>query len=125
MSGEVKVTAAIQVEKSSFKFPKVGGVQLDFDLAGDGGGNPGLVEIGTSEEAIALGDITTPGWLWAKNLDPTNYVEWGPYDGAAMELCGRMEAGEPILFRLAPASVTLYMKANTAPCKVQFYVFED
>ncbi len=30
--------------------------------------------IGTSTEALALGDVATPGYLFVKNLDSTNFV---------------------------------------------------
>jgi hypothetical protein len=30
--------------------------------------------VGTSEEALVIGDITTLGWVWFKNLDATNPV---------------------------------------------------
>lgn len=78
-----------------------------------GGGNPGIVDIGTSEEDIALGDIATPRWTFFKNLDTTNYFEVGPKSGGAMVVFARLGPGEGTWIPLA-AGVTLRAKANTA-----------
>ena len=76
MANEIQVSMSLVVSNGSFKFRfQPGGLQ--FDQTGTGGGNPGLVSVGTSEENIALGDITTEGWVVMMNLDATNYVEWG------------------------------------------------
>jgi hypothetical protein len=78
--------------------------------------------IGTSEENIAtFGDVGTEGWCYMRNLDTTNYVQWGP---ATASYVGRLEAGETASFRMEP-STTLYLKANTAACEVEIWVAED
>ena len=78
--------------------------------------------IGTSEEELATGDLSTMGWLWMQNLDATNYVQWG---FATTDYGGRMEAGETAgPFRTEPAA-TIYLKANTAACKIHYRWLED
>lgn len=56
-----------------------------------------------------------------KNLDDTNFIEWGFSTGV---YGGRLEAGEIALFRLNP-STTVYLKADTAACKMTIYSLED
>lgn len=83
-----------------------------------GGGGPGVVTIGTSEEDIDFGSITFKGWVFMLNLDDTNFVTWGPNSGGSMVAMGQMFAGEMALFRMRFSSTTLRMKADTASCKV-------
>lgn len=80
------------------------------------------VSIGTSEQDVAFADLTTLGWVWMRNLDLTNYVDWGPKSGGSMVGIGRLQPGEVALFRLKPG-ITLRMVAHTAACKVQFKVW--
>lgn len=55
--------------------------------------------IGNAAEALYVGDMTTPGYMAAKNLDATNYVEIR--DGADGADLVKLLAGELALFRLA------------------------
>jgi hypothetical protein len=124
MSDEITIQASLQVENGTYTQPKLGSGIHKFDQASAGGGVPGTVSVGTTAETISTGDLTTPGWVWMKNLDATNYVQWGMSDGGTLKTVGRLEAGEMALFRLDPGA-TLMMKANTAACLVQIAVQED
>lgn len=78
--------------------------------------------IGTSEESITFTDIATNGFVLLHNTDSTNYVQWGFATGV---YGGRMKAGELAgPFRLEPGA-TLYLKSNTAACKVRVIHYED
>ena len=78
--------------------------------------------IGTTEESITLTDVTTNGFVLLHNLDTTNYVQWGFATGV---YGGRLKAGETAgPFRLEPGA-TLYLKANTAACRVRVIAYED
>lgn len=72
--------------------------------------------VGTSNEALLVGDVTGGGFVFCRNLDATNYVEIS-LDNAQSQVVGKLLAGEWILFK--PETDTLYAKANTAPCNVQ------
>ncbi len=77
--------------------------------------------IGTSAEAFALGECTSPGWFMAKNLDDTNYVEI--YDSTSGHVVGKMLAGEsygPV--RLGSDMQAPAAKAHTAACLVEYQV---
>lgn len=82
--------------------------------------------IGTSDEALDFGDITSPaGRVAIKNLDATNYVELslatgGSFDGSRFAKIG---PGEAIIY--CPAvSGTIYAQADTASCLVQVVACE-
>lgn len=73
--------------------------------------------IGTTETAIVLPGISTPGWVLVNNLDGANYVELTCVSGVYGTV--RVPPGRPALFFMDGAS--LYGKANTA--SVQLEVF--
>lgn len=82
-----------------------------------------VVTVGTAEEDLSLGDITVNGWVMMKNLDPTNYVTYGPKSAGAMVPYGRLKPNEGWqAVRLEPG-VTHRWQANTAACKVQVKAF--
>lgn len=59
--------------------------------------------------------ITTPGFLILQNLDPTNYILYGPYISSAQKVWGKIMPGHFALCMLDPATV-LSFTANTATC---------
>lgn len=80
-----------------------------------------IQEIGTSEEEITQGaDLGTPGYVLAKNLDSTNYIEIGSTTGV-YDI--KLKAGEFALWR--HNSATIYTKANTAACDLEYILIED
>ena len=78
--------------------------------------------IGTSEESITFTDIATNGWAMLTNMDSTNYVEWGFSTGV---YGGKMKAQESAGPFRVNAGATLYLKANTAACRVRVVMYED
>jgi len=96
-------------------------VAFTVDQAVQSGSSPGFVTVGTVEESETFGEITTLGWCKIKNLDATNYVDFGVTTTVYMI---RAEAGETATFRFVPG-VTLYMKANVAACMVEIRCYND
>ena len=82
------------------------------------------VSVGTSEEVLSFGDITTEGLVVLKNLDDTNFVTVGPESAGAMVGLLKVEPGEVQFFRLLPTA-TVRAQADTAAVKLQVTVFED
>ena len=73
-----------------------------------------VVDVGTSEESVAFGDIT-PGTICLENLDPTNYVE---FSTVTTNYDLRLPAGNGRALITFSGAQTLYLKANTSSCKV-------
>lgn len=119
MANEIRVNLQFDVNKGSFtdSFPIPSRL---YTQTGEGGGNPGTISVGTSEETLSFSELGTEGWLCFKNLDPTNYVQWG---FATTAYGGRISPGGFGIFELEP-STTLYLKANAAACKMQIKCFE-
>jgi len=79
--------------------------------------------IGTSEEAIDLGELTAPlGWAIFINRDSTNYLEIRSGSGAANDVI-RLNAGEFALFRFGSDVTAPYAIANTAACQLEYAIF--
>lgn len=83
----------------------------------------GIVIVGTSEEDMGIGDISTEGILIFQNLDSANYVTWGPKSGGSMVACGQIKAGEFAFFRMDSAA-TIRWIANTAAVKLRKILLE-
>lgn len=83
----------------------------------------GAQTIGTSYEAIAIGDVATAGVAVFKNLDATNYVEIGVEVSAAFYAFAKLKPGEAYPIRLA--SGTIFAKANTAPVSLEYTIYSN
>lgn len=78
--------------------------------------------VGTSAEALEVGDMTTPGVIMLKNLDDTNFVELR--DGADGADLVKILAGETSgPWRLA--TTTPYVIADTASVEVEYMLVEN
>lgn len=116
MANELKITINVNYEKSTeivdlFESNNVTVTGTEYWH--------GIQSVGFSgEEAVNVADIGTQGYVYAKNLDSTNYVTIGTTGALAVKL----KAGESNVWRTAGA---LYALANTAACRVEFLIFEE
>ena len=69
------------------------------------------------------GPVTTPYYIWIRNLDATNYVRVGRDDSGTMRPMARLEAGEMAMFPIDD-SITLYAQADTASVDIETLVME-
>ncbi len=122
MANEMSVRVSVLAKKGKFKWPWNPG-QVDADLAA--GVRSGNVQaIGTNEEVLDFGDAGTFGWLFLRNLDDTNYVEYGPEDSGAMIPFGKLKPGELGVMRLVPG-IVVRAQADTASCNVDVNLLDD
>jgi len=129
MADEFTCTFNIRLQNGVYKDSyNPGQVQIDQAAIGK---SDQILSIGTSEEDVTLGDISTEGVCILQNMDTTNYVSWGKKDGSGnMQAIGRLKAAPsatepsfPAIFTFEPGA-TLRMQANTAACNVRVIVFE-
>lgn len=88
----------------------------------------GIQNIGTSEENLNAGDLTTNGFLFIANLDPTNYVDWGMSDSGTMKAWGRLKPGlvaSSFACGYVGPGVAIRLKANTSACNVLYKWLND
>jgi hypothetical protein len=88
------------------------------------GAHSQVVSVGTTEEDMPVGEVTTLGWLYIRNLDATNVVKYGPKSAGAMIAFARIKAGEFAWLRLEPG-ITLRWIADTAAVNVQMKLYQD
>jgi len=125
MASEITISMTIACINGDYNYRRsLSGEQ--FDQAAQGASS-GIQEIGFGgHEAIEVADLGTEGWLFMRNLDDTNFVDFGIEVAAAFEPVGRMEPGEPAMFRLSKdAGATLFAQADTAACNVEYMILED
>jgi len=78
--------------------------------------------IGTSEVTISLpASIGNAGLCIIENNDATNFVDVGFATG---NYPLRVPKGQPMQLWLTPATATLYLKSDTAPCDVSVAIIE-
>jgi hypothetical protein len=79
-------------------------------------------EIGLSEEALALGEVTALGWALFINRDETNYLEIRSASGAGNDII-KIKPGKFALFHFGSDVTAPYAVANTAACKLEYWIF--
>lgn len=79
-----------------------------------------IQSIGTSEEAIDMGDIAAGGFSFWWNHDATNFVTIRSGTGA--DDLVKIGPGEPALFRLTASAP--YAIADTAACELEYVILE-
>lgn len=122
MAGEIRAQLSLRVTKGNFDDSIA--VSISADQAGVGGGNPGIVDIGTTDEPITAGDLaSTKGHAVFRNLDDTNYVDIGPESNGVIVPTMRLKPGEFGYLPLVP-DVTLRARANTAACRVMVKIYD-
>lgn len=72
MANEIALTAALSITKSGVT---ISGAVTGKAITQSGDQSIGNIQIiGTSSEAITIGDVVTIGYIYFKNLDATNFV---------------------------------------------------
>lgn len=98
-----------------------GGESVSRTQTNAGGGNPGIINLTTSEEDCAFGELTSPHEIWIKNLSSTETVILGPKSAGAMVPFLQIEPLEEQPLRFYQAALpTLRWKA-TGACRVKIY----
>jgi len=124
MANEIQITLNATVVNGFYRDTIQPGL-LQVDQAAIGrGGHVQLIGFAAPEE-VDLGDVSTNGILYLRNLDDTNYVLFGPQsDAATIEVFGKLKPGEYAIMRLAP-TIVLWAQADTGDCLVDVKLFED
>jgi len=118
MANELTLTVGMTFSKGGAEGQRSDSIQVT--VTGDAF-NHNVQEVGTTEEELAQNTILgTPGYLFVKNLDATNYVEIGT---TTTKYAVKLKAKEIALFRVD--GTTIYAKANSAACNVEYWLIED
>lgn len=118
MANELQVSGGISFTKSGATLSK-NFSNTYFTVSGTAGVS-NIISVGTGDESLALGDISTIGWVFFHNLDAINYISVGS-DGTLYPI--RLNAGEFALMRWNAAAI--HAKANTGACNFEYLLIPD
>ena len=118
MADEIAVIAGLSFEKGG-KSASIAAIRQTIDMTGGDYVHRNQT-IGTSEEALDIGDIGTPGWCGFTNLDGTNFISLRAGSGLANMI--KVLPGETVVFRLATS--TPYAIADTGACDSEYLILE-
>ncbi len=121
MANELTITISLTYERGKTKL-SVQENNLQVDVTGDLAIQH-VQNVGTSEVAIDLGGVTAGGYMFARNLDSTNYVEIRSGTSATDVI--RLKAGEVALFRLSADSTAPFAIADTAAVDLEYLLLSD
>jgi len=117
MAAEATLTATLSFVKGNLPIQTLAPGQQSIDVAGATYMRQVQI-VGTTREAMLLGDVGTPGYVMLHNCDATNFVEVFPNNTDAGLV--KLLKGEWAVFRLDSAAP--YLKADTAPCNVEIFL---
>lgn len=122
MANEISVTSALSVAKTELAMSRSGTKQFDLTAAVPAM-SPGIIEVGTSHEALDLGDVAgAGGFCWFQNLGPTNYVELGVDVSATFYPLVRLYPGQATVFALGTTAP--YARANSAAVRMEALILD-
>jgi hypothetical protein len=110
MANEIAASVSLSVSKNGAAIAS-GQLSIVDDMAGDQM-ITNVQAVGTSAEAVNLGDVSTVGYVLFKNMDATNYVELALASDVLSQIFAKLLPGDIALIPLATA--TIYAMANTA-----------
>jgi len=119
MADELKIQAMMSFAKGTIPRQKFDSGQVSVTVAGSNYHRT-VQAVGTSKEALSLGDVATPGYVILHNLDDTNFVLL--YPNATHDPLVQLKAGEwsgPL--RFAPGA-TPNVKADTGACNLEIFL---
>lgn len=76
--------------------------------------------IGTSEEAIGLGEVTSLGWAIFINRDSTNFITLKTATSGT--IFARLNAGEFAMFRFGSGVTAPFATADTAAVQLEYMI---
>jgi hypothetical protein len=119
MANEITVSGSMTFQKGNVS-ASMGKSGVRADVAGTKYAEF-VQEIGTSAEALELGDVGTPGYVMIENLDATNFVSLRPTSSSAdmIKILPGEFAGPFMLAAAAPFAI-----ANTAAVKIRCLLIE-
>lgn len=126
MANEISATPGISVTPSGGATMTRGGSTITISLVDSAQRYvAGIQTVGTSEEALNLGEVagTTLGWAWFKNLDATNFVSIKTATSGT--IFAKLKAGEACMFRFGSGVTAPYVIADTASVRLEYTVFVD
>lgn len=137
MADEATVRGSLNIKTTNLEFRSYP-TAFNVDVSGEIGPTPGAFSASTDGTNVDLSELTTPGLCVIRNLDATNYVEVGIWDGLEFYPIIEVGPGEHYVLKLSRnignsygtgtgtlgADTSMRIKADTAACVVVVEAFE-
>lgn len=124
MAKELQYTITGEYQKGNSLKQTFGGIKNQVTVSGNVA-LAGVNSVGTSEEAIPLGEVTAAkAGMYVKNLDDTNYVEIRDATGASNDVI-YVPAGKDVFFYFGTDVTAPYWIANTAAVLVEWRMYPN
>ncbi len=138
MASEASIRTSLQIKSGKLEYRSQPTAFLA-DVSGSKGPTPGAIAATIAGVDVDLSELTVNGLCRIMNLDDTNFIEVGVWDGVSFYPMMDLLAGESFVFRLSAdlgkefgtgtgttgTDVnTLRIKADTASCDVLVEAFE-
>ncbi len=119
MANEIAIVVSMSFSKGGAIAQRAESISVD--VTGDTFSHEVQLVTFGSEVELAQGTLLgTPGYLFLKNLDATNFVKIGATTGVYTI---KIKPGEVALYR--HESATIYARADTGDCNVEYWLIED
>lgn len=124
-ASEITANLTLKVTKGSLDVTRTAAQTLNVTAnAPNVAGFTQLVNTNTAGTALTLGDVSTNGVAWFRNLSTNNYIEIGVQTTGVFYPLMRLNYGEAWTTRLAQG-VTPYARANTADVVLEKLIFDN
>ena len=124
MANELTISGSYNINQGNLQVTDNFSDQID--MTGTFGPTPGAVAVGTGATgtSIDLSALTTGGVIKVTNLDSTNFITVGIYDGSTTYYpLVKVAAGKSVIFYLATIT-NVRAKADTATVNASFEAYE-
>lgn len=122
MANELTLTGLFSYIKGNRKVSPTGKTSATVSVSGTNTMDH-TQSIGTSEEAIVLGDVVPGGYCYFENLDSTNFVSIRQQTGVNDLI--RIKAGEFAIFRMDADATAPFAIADTSSVDLMCILLED
>lgn len=123
MANEISMSAVLNVNSGTYSHLK--SLSSDAQDLSSVVASGGVLSVADTEEAIPLGDLTTPGWAYFKNVSTTDlYIEIGQVVTATFYPFLKLEQGQfagPIPLGVAAP----YALCEDSGGSLEFYILEQ
>ncbi|MEM6362815.1 MAG: hypothetical protein AAF745_00200 [Planctomycetota bacterium] len=120
MANELTVSSTLKYQKGS-RSVSAGKSGIQLDVAGTDHIRASQI-VGTSEEALDIGGITTPGYCFVRNLDSANFVRIRPATGVSDLI--EVPPGGIALFKFAGNITAPFVIADTGEVEIEYTIIE-
>lgn len=101
MADEAQIRSSLQIDIGNLEY-RSNPTAFTADVSGSIGPTPGAFSVAVTGTDVNLSELTTPGLARIMNLDTTNYVSYGAWDGSSIFFpLGELLPGESFILRLS------------------------